>query len=701
MAPPARILMTVILLATAPVVASLSVLAGSDAAHPATPTPGEDPARRQPPATPTPAPGDALSDRQGAGQAPAPASDRGAGVHPGDASPRRSPSAQTADDPRGVPPRPGTEDNGLTVNESAALWSRDSDDFITNEKYRQLYGASRPPLQALANGTDITFAQPPETAARWSRNDFTDLDAGDDDTSVYPAKAELEDGRFIKDAHATIFGVHPSTRGHLTQGTTRLYLAPEGTLRGFVDYRVVMPNATMSGNTSISWQLLTHEIEEVRLKQDGEVIAHTDGTHTPILDYQTANDWRATFTLEADISVTLSKTSRPPSTQCPTGNNTSSCGRNGTGGPTPTDPAVSGGGDPALAAAENATGGPDIDEPGSGAGDVTRVNETVTVTDSLPVEVYNLTAYPHYARYPDGDAGVAIFQSRPWQGYTLGANTADHVRGVWRFYTARDTGWDTLTQSNASDSTTRPSDALPVYVHAYPSEIGPRPAVAAGPQLIETWGRKTAAPGGTIGSSVHVDDAEQPYTRSYGVAVRHDAVDRDALTVYGIVRTTNAALVAPPNGSERKIRASNLTVTVSNQTLSGATLRIELREADTGAPIALSTASRWELLGAGAQHGGYIEIADRRVRTNAAGVAFVRVSEPGAYTARYRPVPWLSVDPAYTGDTASVRWHPLTTLGGWWGLVVTGMWLLLPFGVAWYAGRRLTLMLPPDTHSKR
>jgi len=29
------------------------------------------------------------------------------------------------------PPRPGTEDNGLTENESATLWSRDADNYIS------------------------------------------------------------------------------------------------------------------------------------------------------------------------------------------------------------------------------------------------------------------------------------------------------------------------------------------------------------------------------------------------------------------------------------------------------------------------------------------------------------------------------------------------------------------------------------------
>ena len=165
------------------------------------------------------------------------------------------------------PPRPGTEDNGLTENESATLWSRDADTYISQEEYRQRYGENRSAVHQVANGTDITFKRPPATAATWTRNDFEDLEAGDADTSVHPPHADLEDGVFIEDAHATIFAVQPSTRGHLESGETPLYIAPNGTMRGFVDYRVRVPNGSSSGNTTIEWSLTDHEVEEIRLKK--------------------------------------------------------------------------------------------------------------------------------------------------------------------------------------------------------------------------------------------------------------------------------------------------------------------------------------------------------------------------------------------------------------------------------------------------
>jgi len=94
---------------------------------------------------------------------------------------------------------------------------------------------------------------------------------------------------------------------------------------------------------------------------------------------------------------------------------------------------------------------------------------------------------------------------------------------------------------------------------------------------------------GTLGENINIDIVNQSYTTTYGVAVRAESVvDRDALQVAGIVRGVNASIVAPDAGSERQLRRSNLTVEVLQQNESQATLRIELRDNETGAPIVLS-----------------------------------------------------------------------------------------------------------------
>jgi len=546
-----------------------------------------------------------------------------------------------------APPRPGTEDNGLTENESATLWSRDADDYISQEEYQERYGESRTAMEQLANGTDITFKRPPATAATWTRNDFEDLNAGGSDTSIHPPHASLEDGIYIEDAHATIFAVQPSTRGHLESGETPLYIAPNGTMRGFVDYRVRVPNGSSSGNRTVEWSLTNHEVDEVRLINDGTTIVEQEGSHTPALEYQIEDDWSTTLTLEAEIDVRLKKTVR-------------------------------------------------IDRGDETDVDVTYQTESLNVTDSIDVEIYDLTAYPYYAEYPNGDAGVAIFQSRPWQGYTLTENGSARVRGVWRFYTARNTNWDTLVQSSRTGSSTVESDAIPVYVHAYPSRIGPRAEpVRDGPEIIDTWGTDRPSPVGTLGENINIEIINQSYTTTYGLAVRAETLDREDLHVAGIVRGVNASIVAPDAGSERQLRRSNLSVEVIQQNQSQATLRIELRDNQTGTPIGLGGGGRRYPIGGGARN-GYITIADQRVETNASGVAIVTVEQPGIYTARYHPGSWLGHNPAYVSDTATARWHPLGTIEGWFALFVEVGWQLLPFFVMFYAGKRLLRMLGPE-----
>ncbi|WP_053948986.1 hypothetical protein [Halolamina sediminis] len=543
------------------------------------------------------------------------------------------------------PPAPGTDDNGLTENESATLWSRDADNYTAQSAYRRRYGESRTAMQQLANGTDITFTRPPATAATWTRNDFADLHAGGPTTSVSPSGATLKNGTLIADAHATIFAAQPSTRGHLAPNETVQYLAPNGTLRGFVDYRVRRPNASPGGTGTTEWSIASHEIETVRLLRDGEPIVDRNGTHTPTLQYDLRTDGQVTVTLEATIHVRLRGTVRD----------------NGTGAATNT----------------------------------TVRTETLTVRDSLTAEVYDLSASVYYAEYANGDTGVAVFQTRPWQGYTLTANESPRVRGVWRFYTARDTSWDTLTRTNGTATETVASDAVPVFVHAYPSRIGPRAEpVRDGPTILETWGTTAASPAPTLGENITIDVVHHPYTASYGVAVRAARVDPGAINIGGIVRGVNASITEPNDGFERPLTRSNLTATIREQTQSGARVRVTLRTADRGEPIVLDDSAR-DGPTVRPERTGYITIAGQRVETNASGVAVVTVDQPGIYTVRYHPESWVSQSSAYVGDTATVRWHPLTTLDGWVALLLEVGWQLLPFVVALYAGRRLLALLSP------
>jgi hypothetical protein len=540
----------------------------------------------------------------------------------------------------------------LDQNESTTLWSRDADTGPdqSGERFRTRNPNST--LQELSERSDFSFKRPPATAATWTRNDFESLEGGESKTSVYPPGTSLEDHRFVKDAHATVFGVHPSTRAHLDSKDTPLYIAPDGTLRGLIDYRVDIPDGGESENRATDWSLVSHEIESVRLKNDGEVIETVAGTQTPTIEYQLDGMQRATLTLEADIHVRVRK-----STTITRGNQT-----------------------------------------------IIRTSyrtSSLTVSGSIETVVYDLTTYTYSAEYPNGESAVAIFQSQPWQGYSLTHDDGVRVRGVWRFYTARDPTWETLVRSSDADRTRIESAAIPVYVHAYPSRIGPRSEpVRNGPEISNTWGRERSSPQSTVGDTVHVGVVEQPYTATHGVAVRSQRENLDSIYITGIVHGVDGTIVEPDSGSHRSVRKSTLTVEVVRQNRTHATVRIRLQDQQTGEPISLTQDSRdsWDI---DDTHRGYISVAGQRVRTNDSGVAIVSLNQSGVYTVRYHPGSWLQQNPAYVGDTATVRWHPLGSVSGVVNLLIQVAWWLLPFVVMFYAGRRLVMLLGPLTRERR
>ncbi|GAB3022352.1 hypothetical protein [Natronobiforma cellulositropha] len=403
---------------------------------------------------------------------------------------------------------------------------------------------------------------------------------------------------------------------------------------------------------TIEWHLLEHEITGARLKQDGEVIAAVDGQATPTVPYALEGRGPSTLTFEADIEVRYERRVLQGTLE---------------------DSVI----------------------------DRVAFQDTTTVSSDVSVDVYDLTASVYHAEYPDGSAGIAIYQSQPWHGYVLTEDGQARVRGVWRYYTARDTDWDTLVHASSDGTDTVASDARPVYVRAYPSEMGPRAdPIRDGPVIEEVWGVESPSPAETIHENVTVDVVPESYTRSYGLAIRYDEVDRDALEVQGIVRGVSATILEPDGGGEREVRDSTLTAEVVDRTDNLATLRVELRDATTGEPIVMrhdshDVVSRFIPIGHDTRQ-EYLTVGDRRLQTNSSGVATTTLTEPGSYTVEYHPGPWRTHDPAYLSARASVAWHPLASAGGWFALAFSVFWLSIPFLVALYAGLKLGSFLEFD-----
>ncbi|RQG95561.1 hypothetical protein [Natrarchaeobius chitinivorans] len=542
------------------------------------------------------------------------------------------------------PSLPQPETNELDANETATLWSKSPNECPSGEEYHEQFGEQRTALEGLSDCTDISFAEPPETANIWTQSDFESLSPGSASTAVYPEHATTADGQWISDAHATVFAIQPATVVHQDSDETPVYIAPQGDIYGFIDYRVDVPEGESTDARTVSWSLVEHEISDIRVKQDETLIHNTSDQHTPQLEYELTGSGSTTLTLEADIDVKLER---------------------------------------AVTYHDS-----------SGTNTITETrSENLTVSDQHEVETYNLTAAIYHAAYPDGDNGVAIYQSQPWHGYQLTEDGDTVVRGVWRYYTARDTNWDTLIRASATETEQRNSTAVPVYVRAFPSETGPRAdPIREGPAIEEVWGSESPSPNQTLHDNVEVDVIDEPYVRSYGVAVRYDDIDRDHLEVQGIVRGETAELVEPAGGTERQIRKSNLSVEIVEQNESAATIAIELRDAETGTPIELQNRvedhPRYAPIGTQVRD-GYISVGDTHVETNSSGIATVTLAQPGAYSVAYHPGTWRTHDPAYVGDGERLSWHPLATANGWFSLLVHVFWLSLPFGMALYAGLKL------------
>ncbi len=573
-----------------------------------------------------------------------------------------------------VPPSVDGERNNLSAAEVATLWSRDADtgSSVTLAEAREGGDA----IRDIANGTDFTFQRPPPSAATWTRHDFQNFEYGSTDTSVHPPDVDLEHGRFVKDAYTTLFSVHPSTRAHITPGRTPLFIAPDGIVLATVDYRIEVPSDTLSEDREVFWSLDRHGIERIQLRSGGQVLNSTSSTHSPSFGFNELASGERTLTVDATISVQMEKKVKrrhfmddiPKCREDEDNDNDR----------------------------EDDDGDGEVDEEEECYYWTTHYQypeETVKVNDSVDVTVYRIQPEIEYARFPDDRTEVLVMADRPWTGFTAEELT---VTGIWRFYTARDTQWDHLYTSSNSGSQLIDSDSIPVSVHAYPSGTGvqSRPLLETG--ILDFTGAESASPKSTIGENVSVDVVNGSYQQSRSILVRvsDPDFDPDTVQVNGIVR---GEPVTPDRSDvdRRNVRESNLTIEAIRTNESQATLRILLRENRTGQPIVLRDSQRQS---GEPRRDGYIAVDGHRVETNRSGMALVTVERSGSYTARYHPESWVSVEPAYTGDTDSVRWHSLTTIDAWFHLLIRAFWLALPFAVVYYAGTKLLALFGSEKY---
>jgi hypothetical protein len=491
---------------------------------------------------------------------------------------------------------PETPDHGLEPATFYRLWSLDTDEIEdassngTGTDAASNVTETDSAFEHLGAGTDLPFDSPPRAVERWNRGDHAEFTAGNRETSVHPPDADLSSGVVLKDAYIEAFAIQPSTRARLSPGETPHYVAPDGEVLATVDYRL---DAPAFADATVEWET---RIETVRLLVDGRVESSTGGSHTPTLTYEdlaASPGEQRRLTLVAEITATPEVVSR-------------ACERTNRSCANTTDPDVS--------------------------------SERLVVRDSVSVTVYDLSVSGFHARYPDGDTGLVLYKNQPWLGYRF---PGGDVRGVWRFYTARDTEWDRLVASTDAGDRVISSPAVPLRTYAYPIETGPTPSPRETVRILRAYGTETEAP--ALPAQVRLDTLERPYNASFGIATR---IEADATPPFGLTDVRALGLVrgvtaTPSDPPVRKvpIRSSNLTLTVRNRSEATVTISASLTDARTGAPIETR------------ERPGALSIAGRSVETNESGVAGVTLPRDGSVTARFEPGPWWESEPGYTASS--------------------------------------------------
>ena len=323
------------------------------------------------------------------------------------------------------PSEPG---HGTNETRFPLLWSGDHDGNVSTDGETSNGVA----IRQLANGTDLPLNAPPQDVERWNAGDIEEFPDTNRSVSIRPAHADTGGGRFVKDAHATLFAIQPSTRTRLSPSEQPLYVGSDGEVLGTVDYRVRIPEDDTTGDRQVYWSLEEHRIDETRLVIDGETVASNSGSHTPQFDFADLDPGSHRIAVEADVFVKLEKHVRTEETECEYRENTTRCWT-------------------------------DVDH------DYSYPTETITVQDDRAVVGYELSVSGKRASFPDGSTGLALSADQPWLGYSL---PNGNVSGVWRFYSARVPSWDTLVYESANDSTRRHSPLHPLQVNAFPLEMG-------------------------------------------------------------------------------------------------------------------------------------------------------------------------------------------------------------------------------------
>lgn len=497
----------------------------------------------------------------------------------------------------------------------------------------------------LTSSTDYIYIEPPEAPGEWTRGEVNEFTGGGEDTSLHPEGAELSDSRngTVRDAYVSFFAAEPSTwypdlpladeedeesdtNGDNENGNL-LAPAHDGEIHGFVDYRV--EGADRHEVTVYIYDNQRTNLAEVVQGQGNTVWTGTlsgGGSFSAPYDSLASGSLNITAVIKTERSV---------------------------------------------------RGGTSVDR--------------AVVTDTVELTPYDMdaergapSALGRLGAYPDGDTALFLgFILQPtggWSSVTLSDGSTLHSN--WRFFSARDTDWDSMMESTAGGTSEVNKSYHPLLVHAYPSRSGSR---VEGDAEMSFTGPRHKPP--VLPDGVSVDRVNMTYRLPQQLDLRYQTTTGEGGTsINGLIAGTTSEPQISPRITE--IRETNLRLGVVGERENSIELAVSLRDGD-GQPI--DTRGGEDIIRIEG-HGN--------VTTGLDGSATMNISpKPAAVFGEYVPEDWHEVgegQPAYLGDsdTAMVEndFRLISEIGGLTQFLVIALPFLL---IVYFMDRMLGLGIWP------
>ncbi|MDQ2052634.1 hypothetical protein RBH26_19430 [Natronolimnohabitans sp. A-GB9] len=488
-------------------------------------------------------------------------------------------------------------DYGVNETRFPLLWSEGlNQGNLSSDEFEENISSAGEFSTRLAGSTDVSFDEPIEDVEIWNRGDIQDFTPGDEETSVHPEGAQLEDGLYIRDAYASIFAIQPSTVLHSGNSSTQ-YIAPDGEVLSITDYRVRVPDDNTTGSVREQWSISETAVDSVELQADGQVL-DSSSSHHSTLEYSELSGTQ-NLTVETEISVRLRHEIRT----CEEYNSTAdSC-------------------------------------EDSWETEVEYPTDRIAVSDSQHTAVTQIDdSGGKRVTFEDDEnrTGVVVHPGSTWSAIDVASDA--RLRGNWRFYSAGVDGWHTMITQTKTGATRTNSSVRPAQIHAVPTQEQPdmpsRATDDAEPPLVieEAWGSTRDGP--TLPEEIDIPTVDR-YVDATSIAVQSEGLPAstfDEVTVHGIVRGQSQTVSIDDDGT---VRETNLNLTVLEANSSGALVQARVTEAATGEPVTT----------------GHVEVGNQSAAVNASGMAVLELEERPSLLVdgQYVPAEWWRADQLYSG----------------------------------------------------